>query len=77
MGSVPLKFEPNVDECIRARVHAGFNVRQAALALGVTPTHLGYVEAGTRRPSPALLKRMSDLYDTPIAKLLIEKVDAA
>lgn len=74
---MPLKFDPNVDECIRARVHAGYNIRQAALALNVTPTHLGYVEAGNRRPSPALVKRMADLYGVPIASLLIEKSEDA
>lgn len=74
---MPLKFAPNVDECIRARVHAGFNVRQAALALAITPTHLGYVEKGERRPSPKLLKRMSDTYGVDITKLLVEIAEDA
>lgn len=73
---MPIRFVPNVDECIRGRVHAGYNVRQAALALNVTPTHLGYVEKGERRPSPALLRRMADTYGVDITKLVIEVSEA-
>lgn len=71
------RIEANTTECVRARILAGLNGRQAAAALEVSPTHLNYVERGVRQPSPAVLKRMADLYGVPMTSLFTEVEDAA
>lgn len=72
MVHVPFRIAINTDECARARVLAGYSLRSAAQALGITPTHLGYVESGKRGASPSLLKRMAELYAVPMTSLFTE-----
>ncbi len=37
-----------------------------ALAIGVSPRHLSFVETGRSRPSPELLVALSDCLDVPL-----------
>lgn len=77
MRSVGYRIQAKPDECARKRVLAGLSCRQAAIALKVSATHLGYVEAGKRQPSPSLLKRMSVLYGVPMTALFDEVPEEA
>lgn len=81
MCLVTYRIQVKPEECARARVLAGYSVRAAALAVAkgavrCTPTHLGYVEAGKRRPSARLLKALADLYGVPMTSLFTEVDDA-
>lgn len=63
------RFEVKREVCVHARVVAGLTIRAAATALGCTPTHLGYVEMGTRQASPPLLGKMAEVYGVPVETL--------
>ena len=66
------RIQHRPDACQRARTHAGLSRPQAARSLGVTATHVGYVESGQRAPSVGLLKRMADVYGVPMTTLFDE-----
>ena len=63
------RFAANREECVHARVVAGLTLGKASDTLGVSSTHLGYIESGRRQPSPGLLARMAALYSVPIESL--------
>lgn len=63
------RFAANREACVHARVAAGLTLGKASEPLGVSSTHLGYIESGARQPSPGLLARMADLYGVPVESL--------
>lgn len=67
---MPMRVRPNPNECVRARVLAGFSVPQAAALLRKTPTHINNIENGRSGASPAVLKAMADLYGVPMETLI-------
>lgn len=73
---MPIRVRPNSDECVRARVLAGFSVPQAAARLNRTPTHIRNIENGSGA-SPSVLKAMADLYGVPMESLVTFEPDAA
>ena len=76
MPSAP-RIEHKPEACVKARILAGYNVRQAALALDISAQHLTYVERKERQPSPALLKRMAELYGVEMESLFTLTESAA
>lgn len=73
----PIRPRPNPEQCVRARVFAGFSLPQAADKLGRSRKHLANVEAGDSGASPGLLKAMADLYGVNIETLVTFVSDAA
>lgn len=79
MAPRPRRFEAKREEWIRLRVTTGRSLQAVADEVGVTATHLGYIEAGERQPSPALSARVAALYGVTVESLLtfITEEDAA
>lgn len=55
---------------VRARTRIGYQQKDAASKLGVSPNTLGRYERGDRQPDAALLERMAKLYRVPVDDLL-------
>lgn len=54
-----------------ARDKAGLRQNEAADKLGITPAYLSQIESGVRNAGPAMLNKMSSLYNCP--RVILER----
>lgn len=54
-----------------ARTMANLNVKNAAIAINITPEYLSMIENGHKVPSQKLVMRMSEVYGVPVSNLLV------
>ncbi len=54
----------------KLREHQGMGVREANRRSGVSSPYISQIEAGERRPSTAILERLSPIYGVPVKELL-------
>jgi transcriptional regulator with XRE-family HTH domain len=52
------------------RTQRGWTIRKCAQRLGITPTHLGVLEAGGNMPSLELLLEVADTFNTEASALV-------
>ena len=67
----------NTSNIRQAREGAELLVKDAAIALNVTPEYLSMLENGHRQPSQKLIARMSELYSQPISYFLANEKNLA
>lgn len=51
------------------RVSLGWTLERLAEAAGSSKTHLSQVETGVKNASPALLRRLAEVLDVPVAAI--------
>lgn len=62
-------------EAVRsARLKAEIKQQDAAAAVGISPSLLSEIEAGTRSPKPFVLAGLAALYEVPVASLEYQPV---
>src|SRR5271170_411512 len=54
----------------RARVEAGLNQKELALAAGISPSYMSEIEKGTRSISPRTLRLIAAACEKPVSALL-------
>lgn len=58
-------------ESLRAlRSRSGWTVTKFAAALGIKHSHISNIEAGRRKASPELIRRMAEVLDVPVMALI-------
>ena len=53
-----------------ARVEAGLNQKELALAAGISPSYMSEIEGGTRSATPPTLRLIANACETPVSALL-------
>lgn len=74
---MPIRFVTDGDACHRHRVRAGLSAHAAGRAANITGQHIRAIERGMSQASPAVARRLADLYGCDVADLLLEQQDVA
>ena len=69
MKSIPIEIQPTV--AVWARKATGMEARVAAKKIGISEEALSQIEAGTKPPSIAQLRKMAAAYKRPLAVMLL------
>jgi DNA-binding XRE family transcriptional regulator len=65
----------NHEKIVAARKEAGLDAKNAAKLLGITPEYLSMIENSRAEPSLKLGRKMTTIYQQPLAHFLIpEKI---
>ena len=61
----------NVNYFEKIRNKSGLTIKQASEKLGISYTHLWYIEQNERAPGRELIKKLSIVYSTPIEDIFL------
>jgi transcriptional regulator with XRE-family HTH domain len=54
----------------RRRIQAGLNQKELAAAVGISASHMSWLERGLRGASPRVLRRCAEVFECQVADLM-------